>query len=383
MNNRTWLIVIAALLLSAGMLALALAQRGGAKKLAKRGETLVSGFEKVTEPMTSSLRNFSPVLPAKPKSKPERAVPVHPETPAAQEAVAVIPTPFHPLTIFTSEPQPAKTATPGPRGDYAPAFRLVKCQLVNTVDSSDITTPIIGLVTEDVWWNGKIIIRANSEVHGLAALDRSRERIASQGDFTFVLNEPDGRGRELVVRGLALDMDKDDEVDSYGITDGSAGLRGDVIRTANSDLVKLYATSLLNGIAGAVSTSASGLLGNRVYTNGSSLGLSALQGGVVNPLAGGTQAVLDRYAQQIASAVERDGFFVRVPAGKQFYIYCTEAIDLSKARVGADEERRAREEAELSLEKRREQVRRALPVDALELLNPLLPSLVPKNSNEK
>jgi hypothetical protein len=90
---------------------------------------------------------------------------------------------------------------------------------------------------------------------------------------------------------------------------------------------------------------------------------------------------LDRYAQQIASAIERDGFFVRVPAGKQFYIYCTEAIDLSKARVGADEERRARAEAELNVEKRREQVRRALPVDALELLNPLLPSLGLKNSN--
>jgi hypothetical protein len=379
MNNRTSLIVIAALLMCAGVLAVALAQRGGAQKLGKRGETLVSGFEKVTEPMTSSLRNFSPVLPAKPKPKAERAGPVHTEAPIAEEAV--IPTPVRPLTIFTSEPEPVKTATPGPRGDYAPAFRLVKCQLVNTVDSSDITTPIIGLVTEDVWWNGKIIIRANSEVHGLASLDHSRERIASQGDFTFILNEPDGSGRELVVRGLALDMDKDDEVDSYGITDGSAGLRGDVIRTANNELIRLYATSLLNGIAGAVSTSASGLLGNRVYTNGSSLGLSALQGGVINPLAGGTQAVLDRYAQQIASAVERDGFFVRVPAGKQFYIYCTEAIDLNKARVGADEERRAREEAELNLEKRRDQVRRALPADALELLNPLLPSLAPKNSN--
>jgi hypothetical protein len=379
MNSRTWLIAAVALLMSAGVLALALAQRGGAHKLGKRGETLVSGFEKVTEPMTSSLRNFSPVLPPKPKLKAEPAVPVHTETLAAEEAV--IPRPFRPLTIVASEPEPVKTETPGPRGDYAPAFRLVKCQLVNTVDSSDITTPIIGLVTEDVWWNGKIIIRANSEVHGLAALDRSRERIASQGDFTFILNEPDGSGRELVVRGLALDMDKDDEVDSYGITDGSAGLRGDVIRTANNELIRLYATSLLNGIAGAVSTSASGLLGNRVYTNGSSLGLSALQGGVINPLAGGTQAVLDRYAQQIASAVERDGFFVRVPAGKQFYIYCTEAIDLSKARVGADEERRAREEAELNLEKRRDQVRRALPADALELLNPLLPSLAPKNNN--
>jgi hypothetical protein len=40
-------------------------------------------------------------------------------------------------------------------------------------------------------------------------------------------------------------------MDSYGITDASAGLRGDVIRTANADVIKLYAASLISGIAGA------------------------------------------------------------------------------------------------------------------------------------
>ena len=108
----------------------------------------------------------------------------------------------------------------------------MKCQLVNTVDSANIATPIIGLVTDDLWWKGKVIIRAASEVHGAANVDRVRERIAADGEFTFVLNEPDGLGREIVVRGMVLDMEKDDNVDSYGITDGSAGLRGDVIRTA-------------------------------------------------------------------------------------------------------------------------------------------------------
>ncbi len=186
---------------------------------------------------------------------------------------------------------------------------MVKCQLVNTVDSSNLTTPIIGFVNEDVWWNGKVIIRANSEVHGLASVDTVRERIAGNGEFTFVLNEPSGLGRELVVRAMVLDMEHDEQIDSYGITDGSAGLRGDVIRTSNSDVIKLYAASLINGIAGAFSSSASGLLGNRVYTNSNSLGLSALQNGVVNPAWGGTQAVLDRYASQIASSIERDGFF--------------------------------------------------------------------------
>jgi hypothetical protein len=55
--------------------------------------------------------------------------------------------------------------------------------------------------------------------------------------------------------------------------------------------------------------------------NNSSLGLSALQGEVINPIAGGTRGALDRYADQILKSIERDGFFVRVPAGKQFYVY--------------------------------------------------------------
>jgi hypothetical protein len=370
MNNRTLIIAAVAAGLTGVVLAFALVQRGSQQKIALRQKELEQGLGKVTEPMTSSIRNFNPIF--LPNAKPR---PPFRDTATVEESRRDQPKALTSLTIVAADPQPAKPVQRGPRGDYAPAFRLVKCQLVNTVDSANIMTPIIGLVTDDLWWNGKVIIRAASEVHGVANVDRVRERIAGNGEFTFVLNEPNGLGREIVVRGMVLDMEKDDNVDSYGITDGSAGLRGDVIRTANSDVIKLYAASLINGIAGAFSSGASGVLGNRVFTNSSSLGLSALQGGVINPAVGGTQGVLDRYAEQIASSIERDGFFVRVPAGKQFYVYCTEAIDLTKAIVAADDERVAREEADFAKQQQRAEVRRALPVNPEELINPLLPSL--------
>ncbi len=40
------------------------------------------------------------------------------------------------------------------------------------------------------------------------------------------------------------------------------------------------------------------------------------------------------YAKQIQEAIARDGFFVRVPAGKQFYLYATETIDVAKGTRG-------------------------------------------------
>ncbi len=48
----------------------------------------------------------------------------------------------------------------------------------------------------------------------------------------------------------------------------------------------------------------------------------------------GTSTVLNDYAKQIADSIKENGFYVRVPAGKQFYLYVTQTIDLDKARQG-------------------------------------------------
>ena len=48
----------------------------------------------------------------------------------------------------------------------------------------------------------------------------------------------------------------------------------------------------------------------------------------------GAQNILGTYAQQILDTIQRDGFYVRVPAGKEFYLYVTQTIDKSDAVLG-------------------------------------------------
>jgi hypothetical protein len=256
-------------------------------------------------------RNMVPFDP----SSAEQKVEPTPAPPAAKpEGTPQLPV----LSLIAETP-----ALPGKEGkkfsaDFAPFGRLIPCELVITVDSSSIQTPIIGLVTEDIFHHGQLIIPAGTEVHGSAQVDRARERIASNGRWTLVWQN----GQELNVSGFALDHERDAETGMWGITDGSAGLRGKLLKTDNLAEVKLYIASLLSGAAAAFT--------DRQVSAFGSFALPSLQNAPLQ----GAQAVLDRYAQQILQAIERDGFYVRVPAGKQFYLYITQTVDEDDAKIG-------------------------------------------------
>ncbi len=249
-------------------------------------------------------------------------------------SLPVVPEKQAPLRMYTST---TPEATPAPaeehHGHRAQSGRLVRCKLVNTVDSSNISTPIIGMVTDDVLsWDGHIIIPKCSEVHGIAQVDKARERIASEGAFIFVLHDDKTPGREMVVKGEVLDREDDPQFQSYGITNGSAGLRGVVITKDSGADLKLFVATFISGIAGGLENTQNTIFGPVASPNGS--GVGGLSGAVINPVAGGAQAVLDRYAQTILDGIERDGFFIRCASSSTFYVYCREPLDSAKATVG-------------------------------------------------
>lgn len=194
--------------------------------------------------------------------------------------------------------------------------------------SSMVGASAIGLVTEDVWHNGELIIPAGAEVHGRASLDRARERIAAAGRWVVVWRDGSPlNGTELVLTGIALDREKDDATGEFGLRDGSAGLLGTIVKSDDWQEIRLFASTFMAGMASGLQElrNQGGVLGDLAQVPVASGRNAALQG---------TADVLNAYARQIQEAIARDGFFVRVPAGKQFYLYVTETIDQAKGLRG-------------------------------------------------
>jgi hypothetical protein len=256
---------------------------------------------------------------------PQKTTP--PSNPSASPKNATAPAPDKPrvlpLTLFAAKTEPAgvPSAPPAPTAPYG---RLIPCETVVALESNRLETPVIGLVTEDVWHGGSLVIPAGAEVHGRAALDRTRERLAVQGAWRIVWRTPDAdNGTELAVEGLALDRESDSVSGTWGEHDGSAGLRGEVLKTSDDRELKLFAATFL-------STATAALQDTRAFPG--LIGESAVPAATArNATLAGTGAVLREYAQQLREAVARDGFYLRVPAGKPFYLYVTQTLDRGQA----------------------------------------------------
>lgn len=259
--------------------------------------------------------------PPPPKPEPPRPpAPVVTNAPVAALPAALpprSPEPLLPISLFADSaadiPESKKLS-----GIYAPYGRLIPCETVITVDSASIQTPIIGLVTEGIYHAGKLVIPAGTEVHGTAQSDRHRERIASGNNWTLVWQS----GEELRLKAIALDREFASGQEGWGITDGSAGLRGRVIKSDDMAEIKLFAATFLSGAAGALTEKQPTVFGP---VNSPSLNNAPFQG---------AQEVLKIYAQRISEAIQRDGFYVRVPSGKQFYLYVVQTIDRADALIG-------------------------------------------------
>ena len=278
----------------------------------------VGNKPQVVQSVVRPLQPFHPPLP-KSGPTPAAAQPAYGSSPSQSFTVTRQAETIPPISLFADStagvPQPKKLSAV-----YAPFGRLIPCETVTTVDSASIQTPIVGFVTENVYFGGKLIIPAGTEVHGMAQTDRQRERIAGNTSWTFVWQN----GEEMRIRAIALDREFDNSTNQSGwaITDGSAGLRGEIIKSDNLADIKLFAATFLSGAASSLTEKQQTVFGpiNSPTLNNA-------------PFAG-AQSVLQTYAQQILDSIQKNGFYVRVPSGKQFYLYVLQTLDRADATFG-------------------------------------------------
>lgn len=221
------------------------------------------------------------------------------------------------LASYQASAVPVKQTVPEPPERFMPFGTLLKCKLVNTIDSANLETPVIAILLEDVWQNGKKIIPANTLVHGTARAGRMRDRVTATGAWRFVWQD----GRELAFNGVALDREYDQDIDGYGITDGSAGLKGRVMSSDNLQELKMLASAALSGFARGTQDRTQTALG------------TTITGSLSNGVREGAGDVFNLYAQRTLKDIEENGYFVRVAAGKEFYVYVLEAINPQRASV--------------------------------------------------
>jgi Bacterial conjugation TrbI-like protein len=286
--------------------------------------TNVIGKPQVVQSVQHPLEIYRPPLPKSPSTPASQSSAI--VTNAATTTPQPLPNvPAHaaeslaPIGLFADStagaPRPRKLSAV-----YAPFGRLIPCETVITVDSSSMETPIIGLVTENIYFGGRLIIPAGTEVHGMAQTDRQRDRIATSTSWTFVWQD----GEEMQLKAIALDREFDNNTNQSGwaITDGSAGLRGELLKSDNLADIKLFAATFLSGAANALTEKQQTVFGP---INSPSLNNAPFEG---------AQAVLQTYAQQIYDSIQKNGFYVRVPSGKQFYLYVLQTIDRADATFG-------------------------------------------------
>jgi hypothetical protein len=282
-------------------------------------------FKKTNQPITTnqSLEPEQPSTKATYQSfetdipKTTRTIEKPKEEEQEKQTVSVEPPSPIPMRIFVSNEEFISD-------NNIPFGRFIPCELVNTVDSAQINTPIVGLVTEDVWQNGNLIIPAGTEVHGSANLDRSRERISSQESWTIIFQD----GQQVQTSGIALDQSKEPDKESWSITDGSAGLKGYVIKSDKLAEIKALFATFISGAAG-------GLIETQETETRAGTFRRNYGGTLKDALGKGFEQAGELYAKRILDTIEKEGFYVRVPAGTTFYLYTTQLIDKNKFAVGS------------------------------------------------
>ncbi len=260
--------------------------------------------------------------------KPERNIPVQKSNPVIFKPAyrgyrnSPVKPYIPPIGLYTAEPS---SIPPNPNSQSAPFGQLLRCELTQTVMTSNLQTPIIAMVTEPLWWNGKEIIPAGVIVHGAAASSPMRDRVGTGTKWVLVWpHRNKWNGRKLILNAIALACDRTEN--SWSRIDGSAGIKGDVISNENQKRMYAYMASFISGLGeGMVSENEDISDSTTTKTTG---------GTFSDALGKAFQQSASDISDQLFKDLSQSMFYVEARAGTEFYLYIRQDIRISEAKKG-------------------------------------------------
>ena len=240
-----------------------------------------------------------------------------------------------PISLFPVRAPVSKQPAAVPPIFYLPSFRTIRCQLVTAPETGGVESPLIGIVLEDQFnidgdGVSRLVIPAGVEVHGMSKPSPSRDRIDGNGRWTFVWRTRDeNNSMELAIDALALNRDYDAENGVLGDKEKAPGIKGEVFETYTEGLIR---KALLASLAA---------LPERLKSYNEPLnpltGQTTLQERptVANAAIGSLGAGLDSISttlSKIRDQIDKDGYYLAILPGKEFYLYTKEPIDLRRGK---------------------------------------------------
>jgi hypothetical protein len=282
--------------------------------------------EEIEKPKETEKKDLKPEMPEKPQANIPRQKPANkmPDNRSGNRPIIFRNSPVKPYTppigLYTAKPS---SIPPNPKNQSAPYGQLLRCELVQTVMTSNLQTPIIAMVTEPLWWNGKEIIPAGVIVHGVAASSPMRDRVGTGNKWILVWPHRDEwNGKKLVLNAIALACDKTEN--GWAKIDGSAGIKGDVI--SNEDQKKMYAymASFISGLG-------EGMVAENEDTTGSTT-TKTTGGTFADALGKAFEKSASDISDQLFKELSQNVVYVEARAGTEFYLYVTQDIYISEVK---------------------------------------------------
>ncbi len=218
---------------------------------------------------------------------------------------------------------------------FAPRGTLIKAALVITLESNAVGTPVLAMVTEDVYFQGNLIVPAGTQIvaeagvmeandgqnsggsGGGGATNKFRDRINLRGAFNFIWAD----GSEYVINAVALSHEPLSD-GTLSITDGSPGIKGRILKTDDYAELKVLISEALQGA-----------MVNQQQNFQSVFGLIP-QVTPRNAALGGGASTVSAYSDLLVRRIEQDLEYVQVPAGTCFYVYTLDLFEPELRSIG-------------------------------------------------